>query len=83
MLKMVRNSDVHLATLVASNFDESGGSFYTFPRRLILNLKDIGGALPALAQLASSSYHAAVSSSTLSHSSAHEDTMKRKTSSPL
>ncbi|XP_042429841.1 uncharacterized protein LOC122016565 [Zingiber officinale] len=42
-----------------------------------------GGALPALAQLASSSYHAAVSFSTLSHSSAHEDTMKRKTSSPL
>lgn len=33
------NSDVHLATLVASNFDESGGSFYTFPLRFVSQLE--------------------------------------------
>ncbi|XP_074590883.1 uncharacterized protein LOC141846742 [Curcuma longa] len=42
-----------------------------------------GGALPALAQLASSSYHAAMSSSALSHASSQKDSMERKTSSPL
>ncbi|CAD5172385.1 uncharacterized protein LOC135674769 [Musa acuminata AAA Group] len=43
-----------------------------------------GGAMPALAQLVSSSYHAAMSSSALAHSSSQEDNMhKRKSSSPL
>ncbi|XP_042441081.1 uncharacterized protein LOC122026407 [Zingiber officinale] len=42
-----------------------------------------GGALPAFAQLASSSYHAAMSSSALSHASSQEDSMEGKTSSPL
>lgn len=43
-----------------------------------------GGAVPALAQLVSSSYHAAISSSSLSRSSAQDDGMhKARSSSPL
>ncbi|XP_068644520.1 uncharacterized protein [Aristolochia californica] len=42
-----------------------------------------GGAVPALAQLVSSSYHAAVSSSSLSRVSEDEKMHKTRTSSPL
>ncbi|KAG1371440.1 hypothetical protein COCNU_16G005340 [Cocos nucifera] len=43
-----------------------------------------GGALPAFAQLVSSSYHAAMSSSSLAHSSSQDDNMHQtRSSSPL
>ncbi|KAH7677550.1 hypothetical protein IHE45_07G092100 [Dioscorea alata] len=42
-----------------------------------------GGAVPALAQLVSSSYHAAMASSSLAHSPSQDDTIHKRSSSPL
>ncbi|XVE62611.1 hypothetical protein DITRI_Ditri06bG0131900 [Diplodiscus trichospermus] len=48
-----------------------------------LTEKSKGGAVPALAQFASSSYHAAFSSSSLPHSSQDDKLHKSRTSSAL
>ncbi|PHT58160.1 hypothetical protein CQW23_00523 [Capsicum baccatum] len=42
-----------------------------------------GGAVPAFAQLASSSYHAAISSSTLPPTASQDENMRKSTSSTL